>query len=61
MAPKRKQIRETLARLDLWIDRASSLLSEMQMRFANGDTKTMTFDHIVPNAAIEPGTFGVAP
>jgi len=61
MVAKRKQIRETLARLDLWIDRSTNLLSEMQMRFANGDTKTMTFDHIVPNAVLAPGTFNVGP
>jgi outer membrane lipoprotein-sorting protein len=61
LVAKRRQIRETLAQLDLWVERSSSLLSEMQMRFANGDTKTMTFDHVVPNAALAPGTFTVAP
>jgi outer membrane lipoprotein-sorting protein len=61
MVPKRKQIRETLARLDLWVDRSSLLLAEMQMRFANGDLKAMTFDHVVSNAVLEPGTFAIAP
>jgi len=59
MAPKRKQIRESLARLDLWIDRVSLLLAEMTMTFANGDTKTMTFDEVVKNAPLEPGTFSL--
>jgi len=27
------------------------------MTFANGDSKTMTFDDVMPNAPIEPGTF----
>ena len=56
MVPKRKQIREALAKLELWVDRASLLLSAMRMTFANGDTKTMTFADVVPNAAIEPGS-----
>jgi outer membrane lipoprotein-sorting protein len=57
MVPKRKQIREALARLDLFVNRSSMLLDTMRMTFANGDTKTMAFDEVVPNAAIEPGTF----
>jgi outer membrane lipoprotein-sorting protein len=59
MVPKRKQIRDNLARLDLWIDRASLLLDTMKMTFANGDSKTMAFDDVVPNAPIEPGTFSL--
>jgi outer membrane lipoprotein-sorting protein len=57
MVPKRRQIREALARLDLWVNRSSMLLDAMRMTFANGDTKTMAFDEALPNAAIEPGTF----
>jgi outer membrane lipoprotein-sorting protein len=59
LVPKRKQIRESLARLDLWVARSSMLLDAMRMTFANGDTKTMAFDEVVPNAAIEPGTFSI--
>jgi outer membrane lipoprotein-sorting protein len=59
MVPKRKQIRDNLARLDLWIDRASLLLDTMKMTFANGDSKTMAFDGVVPNAPLEAGTFSV--
>jgi outer membrane lipoprotein-sorting protein len=59
MVPKRKQIRENLVRLDLWIDRTSLLLDTMKMTFANGDTKTMAFEDVVPNAPIEPGTFAL--
>ena len=59
MVPKRKQIREDLARLDLWVDRTSLLLDAMQMTFASGDTKTMAFEDVTPNAPIEPGTFSL--
>jgi outer membrane lipoprotein-sorting protein len=57
MVPKRKQIRENLARLDLWVNQESSLLDAMKMTFANGDTKTMTFEDVVPNATLPPGVF----
>jgi hypothetical protein len=29
------------------------------MTFANGDTKMMAFDEVVPNAALEAGTFSI--
>ena len=57
LLPKRKQIREGLTRLDLWIDQSSLLLAAMRMTFANGDTKLMTLEDIVPNARLAPGTF----
>ena len=57
MAPKRKQIRESLAQLDLWVSRSSLLLDAIKMTFANGDTKTMAFEDVVPNATIDPGSF----
>ena len=57
MVPKRKQIRESLAQLDLWVNRSSLLLDALKMTFANGDTKTMAFEDVVPNATIDPGSF----
>jgi len=59
MVPKRKQIHETLTRLDLWVDRTSLLLDVMKMTFANGDTKTMAFEDIVRNAPLDVGTFAL--
>lgn len=61
LVPRRKQIRETLARLDLSVNRTSLLLDAMKMTFANGDTKTMAFDDVVMNAPIERGAFIVEP
>ena len=61
MAPKRKQMRETLTRLELWVGRASMLLEGMKMTFANGDVKTMTFEDVVPNASIDARTFSLTP
>jgi outer membrane lipoprotein-sorting protein len=57
MVPKRKQIREALVQLDLWVNRSSLLLDTIKMTFANGDTKTMAFEDVVPNATIESGAF----
>jgi len=59
MVPKRKQIREALVRLELWVGRTSMLLDSMKMTFANGDTKTMTFEDVMPNAPLEAGTFTI--
>jgi outer membrane lipoprotein-sorting protein len=59
--PKRKQIREGLTLLDLWIDRTSLLLTAMRMTFAGGETKLMLLDDVVPNAPIAPGTFALPP
>jgi outer membrane lipoprotein-sorting protein len=59
LVPKRKQVRETLARLDLWVGRTSYLLNSIRMTFATGDTKTMTFDDVGLNVALAPGTFAV--
>ena len=59
MTPTRKQIREGLAKLELWLDRTSLLLSAMRMTFPGGDTKLMTFSDVVPNAAIDPAQFTV--
>lgn len=57
LTPRQRRIREGLTSLELWVDRQTSLLSAMRMEFPNGDTKTMTFEHVVANAAIPPDTF----
>ena len=61
LVPKRKQIREGLTLLDLWIDHSSLLLAAMRMTFAGGETKLMTLEDVVPNAPIAPGTFAHPP
>ena len=51
MRPTRKQIKEGLARLQLWIDRTRVVLVKMTMDFANGDSKTLEFSDIRVNPA----------
>jgi outer membrane lipoprotein-sorting protein len=61
MVPQRKQIREGLSRLELWLDQRSLLLAAMRMTFPNGDTKLMVLEDVVPNAPIDPGVFTTGP
>jgi outer membrane lipoprotein-sorting protein len=58
MLPKRKQIRDGLTKLELWLDE-TSLLTAMRMTFPNGDTKLMVLDHIVANQPIDAAVFTV--
>jgi outer membrane lipoprotein-sorting protein len=61
MRPKRKQIRQGLERLALWIDREHALLVQMEMAFPGGDKKTITLDDIALNVPIDDDTFEVRP
>jgi outer membrane lipoprotein-sorting protein len=59
MTPKRKQIREGLSGLDLWLDQTSLLLAAMRMQFPNGDTKLMVLEDVVANPPIDPAVFTI--
>ena len=60
MVPKRKQMKDGLSALDLWIDDASLLLTAMKMTFPNGDIKLMVLDTVVANQPIDPSVFSAA-
>jgi outer membrane lipoprotein-sorting protein len=47
MTPKRKQIKQGLQQLDLWIDRESDLLVQMRLSFPGGDQKTIALEDIL--------------
>ena len=59
LIPTRKQIREGLTRLELWIDPATLLLTAMRMTFPNGDGKLMTFSDVKVNPPIDSAVFRV--
>jgi outer membrane lipoprotein-sorting protein len=59
MTPKRKQIREGLSGLELWLDQTSLMLTAMRMNFPNGDTKLMVLDDVVANPPIDPAVFTI--
>jgi len=61
MVPRRKQIREGLSRLELWLDQTSLLLAAMRMTFPNGDTKLMVFEDVASNPPIDPAVFSLGP
>jgi outer membrane lipoprotein-sorting protein len=52
MTPKRKQIQQGMARLELWLTKDTLMLAAMRTTFPNGDSKTMTFDHVQLNAPL---------
>lgn len=57
MVPRRKQIREGLSKLELWIDRDTVMLSSLLMTFPSGDTKRMSFEDVRVNPAVDPSVF----
>jgi outer membrane lipoprotein-sorting protein len=59
MTPKRKQIKEGLQRLRLWIDRDRLLLIKMAMEFPGGDSKTLVLSDVRLNVPIDARTFAV--
>ena len=61
MRPKRKQIKEGLERLELWIDRESLLLVQLQMTFPGGDSKTIKLDDVVVNGPVTDDMFLIRP
>jgi hypothetical protein len=61
MTPTRRQIKAGIARIDLRIAQASTMLTSMQITFPNGDVKSMTFDEVVTNQPLDPECFKVIP
>jgi len=57
--PTRKQIRETLTKLELWINQETLLLDAMQMHFVGGETKKMEFSEVVSNPPLDAATFTI--
>jgi outer membrane lipoprotein-sorting protein len=57
MVPRRKQIREGLTKLELWIERDTVMLSSLLMTCPNGDTKRMSFEDVRVNPAIDDSVF----
>ncbi len=61
LRPKRKQIKDGLERLEIWIDRESLLLIQLQMTFPGGDRKTITFDDVTVNVPVTDEMFLIRP
>ena len=61
MRPKRKQIKEGLERLEIWIDSESLMLVQLQMTFPGGDKKTIRLDDVTLNVPVTAETFTLRP
>jgi outer membrane lipoprotein-sorting protein len=61
MHPKRKQIKEGLERLEIWVDRETLLLAQMQMTFPGGDRKTIRLDDVEVNVPVSDEMFVIRP
>jgi outer membrane lipoprotein-sorting protein len=57
MIPKRKQIKQGLQQLELWIDRERELLVQMRLSFPGGDQKTIALEDIVVDVPVSDDTF----
>jgi outer membrane lipoprotein-sorting protein len=55
--PKRRQLRQGLDRLHLWIDQETLLLQALLMEMPGGDTRLMEFSDLVVNPAMAPDVF----
>lgn len=53
LVPTRKQIKEGVSRIELWLDKSSLMLSSMRMTFPNGDTKTMVLRDVETNIPVD--------
>jgi outer membrane lipoprotein-sorting protein len=53
MTPTRKQIKEGVSRIELWIDKQSLMMTSMRLTFPNGDTKTMVLHDVEMNVPVD--------
>jgi len=59
MRPKRKQIKEGLELLQLWIGRDTQMLVQMEMQFPGGDRKTIRLDDTAVNVPLTEASFAI--
>ena len=59
LVPTRKQIRQSLERLQVWITRDPLLLSQIRITFAGGDTTTFRIENAELNVTLPANAFGV--
>jgi outer membrane lipoprotein-sorting protein len=61
MLPKRKQIREGLSGLQIWIDQRTLFMRQLEMNFASGESKTFALEDVQLNAPLPKGVFDPGP
>lgn len=58
--PKRKQMREGVSRVVLWIDQGSLVLHALKMEYPGGDTRLMEFSDVRLNPPVAADAFATA-
>jgi outer membrane lipoprotein-sorting protein len=61
MKPTRKQIKQGLDRLELWIDRDSEMLVQMRLTYPGGDQTTIALEDIATNEPVSDDAFRIRP
>ena len=61
MVPRRKQIREGLSGLQIWVDQRTLFMRQMKMDFASGESKTFALEDVRMNAPLPDGVFDTGP
>lgn len=59
MVPKRKQVREGLERLQIWLHRDTLMFVQLKMSFPGGDSDTIRIEDAEVNVPIDPRAFEV--
>jgi outer membrane lipoprotein-sorting protein len=60
LVPKRKQIKQGLERLELWIAYDPIVLTQIKMTFPGGDSDTITVEDVQFNVPVPPNAFDAA-
>ena len=59
LLPRRKQIKQGLERLQIWVTRDTYMLAQMKMSFPGGDSDVFKLDDVRLNVPVPPNTFDV--
>jgi outer membrane lipoprotein-sorting protein len=59
LVPTRKQIKQGLERLQIWVGRTSLMLAQMKITFTGGDTDVFRLEDVQLNVPVRPGTFDI--
>lgn len=57
MKPRRDQIKQALERLQIWVDRETTLMTSMRMVFPGGDSKEIRFEDMRVNVPVDESLF----
>ena len=59
MIPTRRQIRDSLAELRIWVPHDGSFMARLRMDYANGDSRDFRFDDVEFNVPVDEALFAV--